>query len=300
MKTITVLSGKGGVGKSSLTASLALLLKEENKRMVAVDCDVDAPNLALILGVEEFQTSEKIQTSEKAKIIAKTCPQCKKLIDVCVFGAISWDEKNNQPKINRFLCEGCGACQLAFPQGTVKMEKVQNAFINTAQTMYGFPIISGQLKMGESGSGKIVAEVKQKAEAIAKKQQAEITLIDSSPGIGCPVIASIQGSDFVVAITEPTPSAFSDLKRVLKVVEHFQIPYGIVINKYDINPQLTIELEKFARQKAILLGKISYDKKFVESLVQLTPPIVGDEKIEKELKEIMVKVNQQVFGINKD
>ena len=122
MKTIAVLSGKGGVGKSSLTASLAVLLSEK-KKIIAVDCDVDAPNLALVLGVKQFETKEKIETIEKAKVIAETCPECKNKIDVCAFGAISWDEKNKRPIINRFLCEGCGACLLAFPEGTVKLEK---------------------------------------------------------------------------------------------------------------------------------------------------------------------------------
>ena len=109
MKTITILSGKGGVGKSTLTASLAVLLAKKQK-IIAVDCDVDAPNLALVLGVTKFETKEKIQTIEKAKIIAKTCPECKNKIDVCIFGAITWDKQNQKPVINRFLCEGCGAC----------------------------------------------------------------------------------------------------------------------------------------------------------------------------------------------
>jgi len=243
MKTITVLSGKGGVGKSSLTASLAVLLSKKHK-IVAVDCDVDAPNLALVLGIKKFKTSEKIQTSEKAVVTAKTCPECKKDIDVCIFGAISWDEKNKKPVINKFLCEGCGACLLAFPKKTVKLVKVQNATINTAKTSYDFPIVSGQLKMGESGCGKVVTAVKQKAEKLAMKEHAEIMLVDSSPGIGCPVIASIQGSDYVVAVTEPTPSALNDLQRALKVVEHFKIPCGIVINKYDINTGFTSKIEK--------------------------------------------------------
>jgi len=299
MKTITILSGKGGVGKSSLTASLAVLLAK-NKRIVAVDCDVDAPNLGLVLGVKKFETKEKIQTSEKAIVTAETCPECKKDIDVCIFGAISWDEKNKKPVINKFLCEGCGACLLAFPKGTVKLIKVQNANINTAKTKYRFPIVSGQLKMGESGSGKVVTAVKQKAEKLAKKQKAEIIFVDSSPGIGCPVIASIQGSDYVVAITEPTPSALNDLQRVLQVVEHFQIPYGLVINKWDINKNFTKKIEVFAKKYKIpVLGKLPYDKAFVNALVNLEPIVEMYPKYQKIFNNISKNINNNLKKDNK-
>ncbi|MCK4521099.1 MAG: ATP-binding protein [Nanoarchaeota archaeon] len=288
MKTITILSGKGGVGKSSLTASLAVLLAKK-KKIIAVDCDVDAPNLALVLGVKKFETKERIQTIEKAKVIAKTCPECKDKIDICLFNAISWDEKNKKPVINKFLCEGCGACLLAFPKGTIRLEKIKNASINTAGTSYGFTIVSGQLKMGEAGSGKTVTAVKQKAEKLAKN--AEIMLVDSSPGIGCPVVASIQGSDYVIAITEPTPSALNDLQRVLQVVEHFRIPYGLVINKWDINKAFTKKIEKFAKKYNIpILGKLPYDKAFVDALVNLEPIVVYNKKFEKLFNKIISKI----------
>ena len=261
-------------------------------KIIAVDCDVDAPNLGLVLGVKKFKTSEKIQTSEKAVVTSKTCPECKKDINVCIFGAIDWDEKNKKLVINRFLCEGCGACLLAFPKGSVKLIKVQNATINTSSTKYGFPIVSGQLKMGESGSGKVVTAVKNKAEQLAKKEKADIMLVDSSPGIGCPVIASIQGSDYVIAVTEPTPSALNDLKRVLAVVEHFKIPYGIVINKYDINPEFSKRVEQFAKNKNIkMLGKIKYNRKFVDALVSLTPAVVYEPKFERTFNNILSKLN---------
>jgi len=288
-KTITILSGKGGVGKSSLTASLAVLLAKKHK-IIAVDCDVDAPNLALVLGIKKFETREKIQTSEKARVIAKTCPECKKHIGVCIFGALSWDKKNKRPLINKFLCEGCGACGLVFPKGTIKLEKVQNATISTARTNYAFPIVSGQLRMGESGSGKVVTAVKNKAEKLAKKEKVNLIIVDSSPGIGCPVIASVQGSDFVVGITEPTPSALNDLKRVLKVVEHFRIPYGIVINKFDLNKSFSKKIEKFATEfKIPILGKIPYDRDFVDALVNLQPIVVYNKKFESLFKKILKK-----------
>jgi len=289
MKTITILSGKGGVGKSSLTASLAVLLARKQS-IVAVDCDVDAPNLALVLGLKKFKEKKKISTNEKARLISMKGINPRKCISVCNFGAISYDKKKKKIVFNRFLCEGCGSCQLLYPKN-IKLEKVQNAEFGIGKTDYAFSIVSGQLKMGESGSGKIVTEIKNKAEQIAKKEKAELILVDSSPGIGCPVIASIQGSDYVIAITEPSPAALADLQRALKVVEHFRIPYGLVINKWDINKAFTGKIESFAKKYGIpILGRMPYDKSFVEALVNLTPIVVYNKKFEKLLIKIIAKL----------
>lgn len=284
MKTITILSGKGGVGKSSITASLAVLLAER-ENIVAVDCDVDAPNLALLLGVKSFEKEEEISTNYKAFVNEKA-KNCKEIVDVCTFSAISWNEKKGLPEINRFLCEGCGACQLLCPQG-IEIKKVKNAIIGEAKTDYGFSVVSGQLKMGESGSGKVVDVVKSRAE----KKGADIMVVDSAAGIGCPVIASIRGSDFVLAVTEPTPPALSDLKRSLKVVEHFRIPYGIVINKYDLNEEFGKKIEKFAEGKKVpILGKIPYRKDFVKAVVKMRPVIEINPEYRKLFKGIIDKV----------
>jgi len=295
MKTITILSGKGGVGKSSIAASLAVLLAEKEK-IVAADCDVDAPNLALCLGLKDkdFSLWEKLETSEKAELIENKCTSCKKCLNVCNFNAISWNKKNNKPLIDKFSCEGCGVCQLICPEKAIKLKKVKNGKIGTGKTDYGFKIITGQLEIGESGSGKIVTAVKEKANKIAKKEKAGLILIDSAAGIGCPVIASITGSDYVIAITEPTPAALTDLKRALEVVSHFKIPYGIIINKFDLNKDFSEKIEEFAKKyKITVLGKIPYNKKFVEALVHLKPVVVWDKKFEDIFLGILKDINLQ-------
>lgn len=281
MQRIVVLSGKGGTGKTSICSSLAVVLAKTRK-IIAVDCDVDAPNLGLVLGLEEKDFLWKdIQTSEKARLISEKCSGKKMCVDVCNFGAISWDEKKQKPTFNKFLCEGCGACQLVCPKNAIKLTKVTNGKIGSSVTNYGFPVISGQLKMGESGSGKIVTLIKNEAEKIAKEKNLEIELIDSSAGIGCPVIASVQGSDFAICVTEPTPSAFSDLKKSLKVVEHFKIPYGIIVNKYNLNKGFARKIHEFMdKNKIPILGEIPYNKKFIEALVNMTPIVDYDKKFE--------------------
>ena len=295
MKTITIFSGKGGTGKTTVSSSLAVMLSRERKIAVA-DCDVDAPNLGLSLGLKEKDYSSfiNLKASEKAELIKEKCTGCKKCLNVCSFNAIKWDKKQNIPVFDDLLCEGCGTCVIVCPENAIKLRKVENATISVGKA-YGFGIVSGQLKMGESGSGRIVMEVKRKAMEIARKENAELILVDSAAGIGCPVIASINGSDYVIAVTEPTPSALSDLKRGLKIVNHFGIPCGVVINKYDINKEFSNKIEKFANKNKIpILGKIPYNKEFVEALVNLRPAVVYNKgfeslflKILNNLKEVL-------------
>ena len=298
MKTVTILSGKGGAGKSTLTASLAVMLAEKNE-IVAVDCDADAPNLALVLGLEEeeFDSWESLKTGEKAYISSekcqsrKFCPKChatKHCLDSCNYSAITWNPDEGLPEINELLCTGCGACLLACPTQAIELKKVDNARIGVGKTQYGFPIVSGQLKVGESGSGKVVNALRNRASEIADKINADHMILDAAAGIGCPVIASVRGSDYVVLVTEPTPVAFSDLKRAIELVDHFNIPCGAVINKWGINKDFTYHLQDYFQKNQIpLLGMIPYDIRFVKALINLKPAAVYEPNFRDIFSQIM-------------
>lgn len=288
LKTITILSGKGGVGKSTISASLAVLLVQKNQ-IVAADCDVDASNLALLFGIKELEKREKISTNLKA-FVNKKAKNCRKIVDNCAFSAISWDEKKGLPKINSFLCEGCGVCQLLCPEGII-LKKVKNAIIGEKMTKYGFPLVSGQLEMGESGSGKVVSVVKERAEKMAKQKNAQYLIVDSAPGIGCPVIASVRGSDYILAVTEATPTALRALQRVLQVVEHFGVKYDIIINKWDLNKDITEKIEKFAGEKKVqVVAKIPYSLDFVKAMVMMKPIVEVSPKYRKLFPKIIKKI----------
>jgi len=284
-KTITILSGKGGVGKSSISASLAFSMAQKNK-IVAADCDVDAANLALLFGLKKLTKNEKISTNTKA-FVNNNAKGCKKIVEKCTFSAISWVEKNQLPKINSFLCEGCGVCKMLCPKG-IDMRKVENATIGEGQSKHGFTVVSGQLEMGESGSGKVVTVAKERAQKIAKEQHAKYLIVDSAPGIGCPVIASVRDSDYILAVTEPTPAAFRALQRVLEVVNHFEINYGIIINKSDLNKGFVQKIEKFAEEKKVsIVAKIPFSKDFVKAMTEMRSIVEVNPKYQKIFNQII-------------
>ncbi len=279
---IAVASGKGGVGKSMVASALAMLFAEERK-IIAVDCDVDAPDLGIWLGIGKLGKGEKISTSEKAVIDYSKCIRCGKCAQVCRFGAMTFGGPKTQdpkPHLLSYLCEGCGACEVFCPVGAIHQEEVKNGEIITRETEHGFPLVTGLLYPGETGSGKVVTELKRRAESF----EHDLMILDSAAGIGCPVIASLNGVDYAVLVTEPTPSGFSDLQRVLEIVRHFNVPYGIVINKWDINKDMSAEIEEWAGDR--LLGKLPFDKKVFLSISELEPIMQGDSSVASEMKKI--------------
>ena len=303
---IAVASGKGGVGKSMVASSLAILFSRD-KKLVAVDADVDAPNLHLWLGeagegkkpansltpevsanltsgaslgrLSSWDSIEPLSTNRHPIIDQEKCTLCRKCVDICQFDALSIE--NNELKVNKFFCEGCGACAEVCSEGAITMEPVNNAEIRTKEgTNYGFPLISAQLKPGETGSGKIVDEIKARAEGY----NYEMLLIDVPAGTGCPVISALKDVDFAVLVTEPTPSGLSDLRRVLEVVNHFKVPFGVVINKWNINTDLSSQIE--SDFEGNILGKISYDKDVFKAISNLTPVLETDLNAVGELEAV--------------
>jgi len=261
-----------------LASALAMLFSKD-KRIVAVDCDVDAPNLHLWLGQkEDWDKIEKISTNERPVIDYEKCDGCGKCAEICAFGAIRMVK--GKPKVNPFFCEGCGACEVICPKKAIKLEPVENAEIRIKKDVHGFPLISAQLYPGETGSGKIVDEIKTRAEGFDH----EVMVLDSPAGTGCPVISALKDTDFVILITEPTPSGLSDLKRVLVVVSHFQVPFGVVINKWDIYPELSQRIEQEFEDQT--LGRISYDKRVFQAIANLTPIMETDLPAKDEIASI--------------
>jgi len=276
MKQIVVISGKGGTGKTTIVASLAALAKN----IVIADCDVDAPDLHLILKPDIKETREfrgsKIAIKDDSK-----CIKCRRCEEVCRFNAIE------NLSINSFSCEGCGACVFICPVNAIELKEKISGYVYVSETKYGW-MSHAKLNPGEEASGKLVAVVKENAKKIAEKENKNLILIDGSPGIGCPVIASLSGADIALIVTEPTMSGIHDLKRILSVAEHFNIKPVVCVNKYDINLENSNEIINICRKNGIeVAGKISFNPVVTEAMVAGIPVVqFSDDEISYEIKHI--------------
>ncbi|WPD21689.1 MAG: ATP-binding protein [Candidatus Electrothrix scaldis] len=265
MKEIVILSGKGGVGKSSLTAALAHLLTENGKyRLTLADTDVDAPNLHIVLGAE-FDRSTGVTASNKAIIDYDKCSRCMNCVSACAFDSIIGTE---EPVIISYSCEGCGVCSLVCPEEAVSVHPVENGQINFV-TSGTVRVVAGALGIGESSSGRLVDIVKRQARQEASLSGCDLLLTDGPPGIGCPVIAALKGADYAILVSEPTPSALSDLQRITEVVQGFKIPAGAVLNRSDMDPQSAQTTRDWLTGNELpLLGEIPYDPYLPQALAR--------------------------------
>lgn len=289
---IAITGGKGGTGKSMVATSLAIEFAKK-KKTTLIDVDVECPNDHLLLSVKRKEAIKIYQPIPKWDM--SKCIKCGKCASVCKQNAIVF-VKNKYPAFVKDLCIGCKACIVTCPTGAISETKKEIGTIYIGEN-FNVNLISGELKLGALASGEVVVEVRKYAEEINKKEKSEITLIDSSAGIGCPVIASLVGSDYIVAVTEPTPSALHDLKRVLYLADYFQIKHGIVINKHDLAETFCSEIEKFAKEQNIsIIGKIPYKKDFVDATIEMNPVTEINPEYRKIFQGIIKEINDAERG----
>ena len=291
MKEIVVISGKGGTGKTSITASFAVLA---GKNVVIADCDVDAADMHILLQPENAK-SEDFYSGELAVIDQDICTQCGKCFDVCRFDAIN--VTNGVHIVDELSCEGCGYCARVCP-----VEAITNVPLNVgkwhiANTRFNQPFIHAKLGIGADNSGKLVAQVKNIAKEIAEEYDKPYVLVDGSPGVGCPVVSSLSGAHFVVLVTEPSVSGLHDLKRVYELVKKFHIKAGCIINKADINKNVANEILEFLKEEEIIhLADLPYDETFTSAMTECKTIIEVDNS---EIKQILTETWEQIKQIVK-
>ena len=257
MKQLLILSGKGGTGKTTL-ASAFIKLADVN---AYADCDVDAPNLHLVMGwLHEPKTSDYFGLP-KAFIDPELCNECDLCRQHCRFNAITAEPIY---QVSPFACEGCGVCAYVCPTQAITMQPS----VDGELMLYSDPqkvFSTAQLKMGSGTSGMLVSNVKKQMHEAAP--QADFAIIDGSPGIGCPVIASISGVDMVLIVTEPSLSGISDMERIVHTVANFGAKTAVCINKFDTNLSNSENIEDYCKNHELpFLGKIPFDKAAVKAI----------------------------------
>ncbi len=257
---IAIISGKGGTGKSSVSAAFATL----RPNVVLADCDVDAANLYLLFH-PTINEEQVFISGQKAVINKEICTNCGVCLDYCRFDAIS--EVNGEVLISATSCDGCHLCARICPMEAISMVKEDKSRLYAGDFRNG-KMVYGRLSPGEENSGRLVDVVREKAKTMAKASGFDTIIIDGPPGIGCPVISSVTGVDRVVVVTEPTLSGLHDLKRTLEVTSNFGIKTQVIINKFDLNEEMSITIEAYCTQEGIAVtGKIPFDPQVVEAMV---------------------------------
>ena len=261
MKELVVIRGKGGTGKTTVLASFAALAGGS----VLADCDVDAPDLYLLLH-PQVDHQEEFRAGYMAAIDPAVCTACGRCREVCRFDAISADLQ-----VVEADCEGCGACEVVCPVGAVELlERVAGDWYR-GLTPYG-PMVYARLRPAEENSGKLVALVRREAKAAAEQTGRQMVLTDGPPGIGCPVIAAVGGADLALLVTEPTPSGSHDVARAVQLCAHFQVPAMVCVNKRDLNPALAGQIEAHCEQAGVpATPGIPFDEAVPQAIRQGVP-----------------------------
>jgi len=279
---MTILSGKGGTGKTTITASFAVLAENA----VIADCDVDAPDLHMLLHPQVLETQE-FRGSKLAVIDETKCTKCGLCRENCRFDAVT-----ESLEVDRFSCEGCGVCAFVCPTEAITLKERISGHAYVSRTEYG-SMAHALLSPGESNSGKLVSLVRQNAKTVAEKEKSDLILIDGSPGIGCPVIASVTGVDAGLIVTEPTMSGIHDLERALKLLRHFDIPPFVCVNMYDINEENTERIVRFCEENDVeVAGKIPFDAVVTEAMVNGKPVVTysPESDVAEEIEKMWEKI----------
>ncbi|HMA76047.1 MAG TPA: P-loop NTPase [Candidatus Krumholzibacteriaceae bacterium] len=266
-REITIISGKGGTGKTTVAGSLAQLVEDK----VLADNDVDAADLHLLLSPTVYEEHD-FAGGIRAVIETDKCTGCGICAEACHFDSIRGDGPPNDKteatyRIDELMCEGCGLCPLVCPENAISVEDNITGRWYVSATDYG-PMVHAKLGIAEENSGRLVTRVRKRSAEFAGELKKKHILGDGPPGTGCPVIASVSGTDLVVIVTEPTVSGVHDMGRVLDLAEHFRTPARIIINKYDLNEEQAERIRKIAGERGSrIIGRIPFDRNVNDALM---------------------------------
>lgn len=289
MKELVIVSGKGGTGKTSISAALSFLAPQK----VIADCDVDAANFHLISG-HTVNTAQDFYSGYEPYLDEQACTHCGKCTELCRFNAI------RSGIITPLNCEGCGVCSFYCPQKAITMKDRPAGQWFISDTRFG-KLIHAELGLAVENSGKLVSKVRQEAKKIAQENELPLIIVDGPPGIGCPAIAAITGASLALAVVEPSLSGFHDLKRLASLVSHFKIPLTVCINKSTVSPRNVSTITEWCKKNNIpIAGQIPYSNTFRNAVqAQKTIMEMNDKELENTLLSLWHNITNQLGIFNK-
>ncbi|HHV39559.1 MAG TPA: ATPase [Tepidimicrobium sp.] len=258
MKQLLILSGKGGTGKTTIASAFIRL----GDIKAYADCDVDVPNLHLVMDQPSSPRLSDFYGLDKAEIYAPLCIKCDLCRQRCRFDAIDIDNRGEYV-VDSYACEGCGVCEVICPSCAITMKPAiaGKLMLYKNKTIFS----TAQLRLGSGNSGLLVTDVKKQLKSAVGN--VDLAIIDGSPGIGCPVIASLSGVDMVLIVAEPSLSGINDMERIIETARGFQIKIAVCINKYDTNISIAEEIKKFCHEEGFpFVGKIPFDRKAIKAI----------------------------------
>ncbi len=281
---ITIASGKGGTGKTTVSTNLASYLTSLGKKVVLADLDVEEPNGALFLNlkiIEEKVSNKMIPSWNKID-----CTLCGKCAEVCNFNAILHLPK--EIRVFSALCHSCYACSELCPTNSLPMVQSPIGKISLFECD-GFDLVEGRMDLGQEMAVPLIAQT---IEYVDKNYLNHIKLLDAPPGTSCPVIEASRFSDFVVLITESTPFGLNDLKLAVETMKVLDQKYGVIINRAGIGDD---GVEKYCEDENIpIITKIQNDKE-VAKLYSKGKLIYNEiEHFKNSLDEIVTFIQEQI------
>lgn len=291
IEELVVISGKGGTGKTSVAASIAVLAG----RCVTADCDVDAADLHLVLSPEVMERHE-FRSGHEAMIREDDCIACGACLAHCRFEAIRMNGRragDAKFSIDPLSCEGCGVCVRLCPLQAIDFpERVCGEWM-VSKTRCG-PMVHARLGIAAENSGKLVSTVRREARRVAEEENLSLIIVDGPPGLGCPVIASLTGATRSLIITEPTVSGWHDLERVLSLAGHFEIPAAVCVNKWDLNPEMAQQIERGAQEAgACVVGRIRYDAGVTRAQIEGLSVVETDSVAGQDVRAVWKCLNEK-------
>jgi MinD superfamily P-loop ATPase len=285
---LVVVSGKGGTGKTSIVASFFALARGA----AVADCDVDAADLHLVLE-PAVRLCFPFSGGAAAVVDEARCTACGACAELCRFDALWPADGGEAYRVDPVSCEGCGVCVDHCPAGAIALVAQVNGQWFVSDTRHG-PMAHARLGIAQENSGKLVSLVRKEGRCLAATEGREPLICDGSPGIGCPVIASVTGARLVLVVAEPTLSGLHDLERVAELTAQLGVPTAVCVNKADINPEVADRIAAMAAARGIeILGRVRYDESVTRAQVRRLSVVEhGDGPAARDIRKLWFEVKR--------